>query len=311
MIYKKSWTPSFTAIIKFLRLGGKIIPTNTNYFRLLSDIEIPTWSPVLLSDVKCDIDDIGDINEINGEWIYPKNINNYKKHNKYILYIHGGAFCMSKSGTYRAFLYKIAKKTNSVIFSVNYRRSPEFKYPIPLDDCVKGYEYLLEIVKKPQKIILAGDSAGGNLSIGLIAKLIGSNLDIPSKCILISPWTDLTDSGNNLSWELNKKYDFIRPELAKHFSEEYIDSSKYNLKDVSPLYLSDEILSKFPSMLIEYGECEVLHDQIEQFCKKIEKLGVNINYKCRKDMTHVFPIFYFTGISQSKDFFNSAEKFIG
>jgi monoterpene epsilon-lactone hydrolase len=304
---KQSWTISFTAILKILRLCGKVIPTNTDTFRLISDIEIPTWIPILPSDINC----IKlNIEEIDAEWIYPKNIKNIKKHNKYMLYIHGGAFCMCKTGTYRALLFMIASKINLVIFSINYRRSPEFKYPIPLNDCVKGYLYLLNFVKNPEKIILAGDSAGGNLVINLLATLINNNLSVPSKCILISPWTDLTDYGKNPSWNKNNKYDFITPELAKYFSEEYIDLSKNNLFDVSPLYLSNEILSKFPSILVEYGECEVLHDQIEQFCYKIEKLGVNINYNCRQDMTHVFPLFHFTGISQSNDFFNSIKQFI-
>jgi monoterpene epsilon-lactone hydrolase len=307
-IKKQSWTVSFTAIMKILRLGGKIVPTNTNSFRLISDIEIPTWTPTLPSNINCIK---SDVEEIDGEWIYPNNIKNINKHNKYIMYIHGGAFCMCKAGTHRGLLFRIAKKTNSVIFSFNYRRSPEFKHPIPLDDCVKGYLYLLNKVKNSEKIILAGDSAGGNLVINLMAKLINHDLPIPSKCILISPWTDLTDYGNNSSWKCNDKYDFIRPELAKYFSQEYIDLSKNNLYDVSPLYLSDEVLSKFPPILVEYGECEVLHDQIEQFCIKIEKLGVNINYNSRPDMTHVFPLFHFTGIPQSKDFFDSTIKFVG
>jgi acetyl esterase/lipase len=121
---------------------------------------------------------------------------------------------------------------------------------------------------------------------------------------------DLTDYNTNPSWNINSKYDFITPELAKYFSYEYIDTTKNNLKDVSPLYLSDNILSKFPSILIEYGECEVLRDQIEQFCKKIENLGVNIIYNCRKDMIHDFPLFNFTGITQSNEFFNSFKIFI-
>ncbi len=293
--------------MKILRFGGKIIPHNTNSFRLISDIEILTWTPTLPSNVNCIK---SEFEEIDGEWIYPNHIKNILKHNKYILYIHGGAFCMCNSGTHRGLLFRIAKKTDSVIFSINYRRSPEYKYPIPLDDCVGGYLYLLNKVKNPKKIILAGDSAGGNLAINLMARLISHNLPIPSKCILLSPWTDLTDYGTNASWVQNNKYDFIRPELAKYFAHQYVDFSKNNLYEVSPLYLSDEILNKLPPILVEYGECEVLHDQIKQFCKKIEKNGANIIYNCRPEMIHVFPLFHFTEISQSKDFFNSTIEFI-
>jgi acetyl esterase/lipase len=304
---KKSWTNSFITTLIFLRLIGEIFPPNTDLIRYITDNEIPTWAPILSKDIGCIK---SNIDEIDGEWIFPKKIKGKKKNIKYILYIHGGAFCLCKPGTYRGLLFELAEKTNSIIFSVNYRKSPEFKYPIPLNDCIKAYLHLLNKINNHENLILAGDSAGGNLVINLLAKLIINDIPIPSKCVLISPWTDLTDYNTNPSWNINSKYDFITPELAKYFSYEYIDTTKNNLKDVSPLYLSDNILSKFPSILIEYGECEVLRDQIEQFCKKIENLGVNIIYNCRKDMIHDFPLFNFTGIIQSNEFFNSFKIFI-
>lgn len=304
---KQSWTTSFALIINFLRFFGKIIPSNTNLFRIMADIEIPTWSPILMSDINCIK---SDDNKIDGEWIYPNAILNYKTHTKYILYIHGGAFCLHNVEIYREFLYKIAKETNTVIFSVNYRKAPEFKYPIPLNDCINAYLYLLKKIKIPEKIILMGDSAGANLVIGLLTHLIENNLLIPSKCILISPWVDLTDWGINSSWDINKKFDFVRPELAKHFSLEYIDQTITNLHDISPLYFKNTILSKFPPILVEYGECEVLHDQIKQFCHKLKKLKINIKCNCRPDMVHVFPLFHFTKISQSDDFFISINNYI-
>ena len=304
---KPSWTISFTSIVKILKLGGKIIPTNTDSFRAVTDLEVPHWFPTLPSGIKCIK---SDIKMIDGEWIYPENIKNIKKHSKYILYIHGGAFCMCKAGTHRDLLYRLAKKTNSIIFSVDYKRSPEYKYPIPLIDCFISYMFLLQKIQDPNKIVIAGDSAGGNLVINLIAKLITNDLALPKKIILISPWVDLTDYGRNESWKKNSKYDFVRKDLAKHFSIEYIDPSINTLKDVSPIFISDDILKKFPPTLTEYGECEVLHDQIDQFCKRLFDLGVKINFNSRSDMIHVFPLFHFTGISQSEDFFDTVKKFM-
>jgi monoterpene epsilon-lactone hydrolase len=308
MFYTRpSWTISFTSIVKILRFVGKIIPTKTSSLRLISDLEVPHWTPTLPSGIKCVK---SDTDLVDGEWIYPEEISNISGHSKYILYIHGGAFCMSKTGTYRGLLYRLAKKTNSVIFAVDYKRSPEYKYPIPLEDCLISYMYLLEKLKDPSKIIIAGDSAGGNLVINLVARLITNDFVIPSKIILLSPWVDLTDYGRNTSWKKNHIYDFIRKDLAKHFSIEYIDPSINTLRDVSPIFIQDEILKKFPPTLIEFGECEVLHDQILEFCEKLEKLNVDIKYNCHIDMIHVFPLFHFTGISQSEDFFDTFEKFI-
>jgi acetyl esterase/lipase len=314
---KPSWTFAFSSVVKILRFGGKIAPYNVNSLRTISDFEIPDWTPTLPKGIS-----YHKINNkhLNGELIYPdKFINSeqfgindlYKQtETNFILYIHGGAFCMCNSGTHRGLLYRLAKQTNSVILSVDYRRSPEYKYPIPLNDCMKAYLYLLDRTKNPEQIIIAGDSAGGNLVINLISHLIQNKLPKPSKCILISPWVDLTDFGKNPSWEKNKHFDFVRPELAKFFSLEYIDASTNTLTDVSPLYTHEHILKEFPPVLIEFGECEVLYDQINQFCKKLESIGINIVYNCRADMIHVFPLFHPTGITQSKDFFNSTKKFI-
>jgi acetyl esterase/lipase len=166
---RQSWTTSFTSVIKILRFGGKIIPTSTKSLRVLADLEVPHWTPTLPSGIKCVK---SDTDLVDGEWIYPEEISNINNHSKYILYIHGGAFCMCKAGTHRGLLYRLAKKTNSIIFAVDYKRSPEYKYPIPLEDCLISYMYLLKKIKDPSKIIIAGDSAGGNLVINLVARLI-------------------------------------------------------------------------------------------------------------------------------------------
>lgn len=304
---RESWTSSFFTTIKLLKFGGKVLPKNTQVLRTIADTEIPSWTPTLPNGVRqiCFDDEI-----IKGEWVYPDGIFDIYSHNKFIFYIHGGAFSMCKPGTHRGLVYRLAKKTNSVVFSIDYRRSPEFKYPIPLEDCIMGYLYLLNKVRDYTKITIAGDSAGGNLSIHLISQLIQSNIAVPPKCLLISPWVDLTDFGKYESWKINKKFDFINEELARHFAFEYINQSTNKLEDVSCTNISDHVLMKFPQMLIEYGECEVLHDQIKMFCLKLKTLGVNITDNCRKDMVHVFPMFHFTGITQSKEFFNKVILFI-
>lgn len=321
---KKSWTPSFIGIIKFLRFGGKIITPNSSIFKFVTDIE---HNKLILGHPKntqskriC-----SKSNDYEMEWIWNnKKIKKIYNHHRYILYLHGGAFCMGNTSNVKNLLSEIAIKTNSVILSVDYRRSPEHKYPTPNNDCLNAYLYLVNKITKHNPnpnptIIVMGDSAGGNLAISLISELIKSNYKIsPTGCILISPWVDLTDYGNledlenleNSSWETNKGVDFVRADLAKFFALEYINQSTHGLKEVSPLYFSNEILSKFPPTLIEYGECEVLHDQIYKFSVKLKNLNVDITHNPRYEMIHNYPMFYFTKIPQADDFFNSIKEFI-
>jgi monoterpene epsilon-lactone hydrolase len=305
--YKSSWTPSFTTIIGILRMSAKTLPSNVDIFRYFTNNEIPSWLPTMPKNI---CNEKFDIDFFSCEWIYSDEITNYKNHDKYILYIHGGAFCLCNTGTHKGLLFRMAKKTNCVILSVNYRTSPEHQFPIPLNDCLIAYTYLLGIVKDSNKIFIAGDSAGGNLAIQLMAEIIKYDLPKPFGLILISPWTDLTDNGKNLSWKNNGNHDYLTPTLSYFFAQQYIKDTNITLNDVSPLFISNLILKNFPRMLIEFGESEVLHDQIYQFCIKALNCQCDVQYNIRKDMVHVFPLYHFTGISQSKDFFTSVVNFI-
>jgi acetyl esterase/lipase len=247
-----------------------------------------------------------------GEWIYEKekfpqfDEKNLRSH-KCIFYIHGGAFCCGKSGTHRGLLYRMAKCTNCVIFAVDYKRPPEYPYPIPIDDCIRSYLHILNYIGDPNKIIFAGDSAGGNLVISTLSKLEKDCLPLPSKAILLSPWVDLTDIGRHDSWKRNHKYDIITKTLAKLFAHSYASSDEQMLREASPVYFDN--LHKLPPLLVEYGEYEVLHDQIKEFCEIIKQSGVNLIENIRGDMIHVFPIYHATGIKQSKDFFKAVGEF--
>lgn len=323
----KSWTSLFTSIMKFLYLSGRVFPPNVKTLRIFTGLHIDNllyFKPKYIKYHKVKINNstnsTNSINSINStssnisEWIWNTNkILNYKSHTKYIFYIHGGAFCAGDSYNVRGFLYRLSERTNSVIFSINYRKAPEYKYPIPLLDCIDAYMYFLTQIKNLDEnpiIIIMGDSAGGNLAVNLIAYLIKSNLHISSACILISPWVNLTDWNYSQSWKVNKDYDFVKSEMVKFFAFQYIDSLINKLEDVSLLYLSDDILTKFPPILIEYGDYEVLRDQIQEFSIKLEKLGIDITYNSRYEMIHNFPLFYFTKIPQAEDFFISVTNFI-
>lgn len=305
---RSTWTNSFSLAIKTLRLGSKILPTDTNIIRTFADHDIPTWLPTMPGSIK---NKKIDLDYFSLEWIYCDDRDYLDvKNNKYILYIHGGAFCFGSTGTHRGLLYRIAKKTGCIILSVNYRKAPEYPYPIPLTDCVIAYMFLLGITKDSSKIYICGDSAGGNLSIYLMEEIIKYNVDKPCGIILLSPWVDLTDCGVSSSWEINSKYDIVNKRLANLFVSEYIKNTNFNPYDVSPINIDENILKQFSPILVEFGECEVLHDQIALFCKKIKDLKCQIKINCRKDMIHVYQLFHFTGIHQSKEFFNSLNEFI-
>ena len=112
-----------------------------------------------------------------------------------ILYFHGGAFALCTAKTHRALLTNLCQKTNSDILCPNYRRPPVNPWPIPVDDCVECYRWLLENAGvSPRDIVFAGDSAGGGLVLSVMGAAKAAGLPLPAGGILWSPWVDLTDS---------------------------------------------------------------------------------------------------------------------
>jgi monoterpene epsilon-lactone hydrolase len=307
-----SWTILFISIVKIVRAITKIFgQMNIDEYRKIAENKI--YKKIFAVGTNKNVcNQKISLEFFNCEWIYPKIIDNPHISSKYIFFIHGGAFCLSDTESYKKFIYEVVEKTGCVVFSVDYRKAPEYKYPIPLTDTIEAWKYFISVIKNHKSVYLMGDSAGGNLAIGLISNLIISkHSPLPTGCILISPWVDLTDYEDTPSWIKNSIYDFYGSEQAKLFALNYV-SDPVELSDykVSPLYIPKNILSQFPPILLEYGKCEVIQSQIYKFYKIIKKLGINITHNCRYDMIHNYPLFHFAGLSQTKDFFKSLKKFI-
>lgn len=312
IIKRPSWNTKFGAAVKILRLTASCAPRDIAVMRAMTDLGVPTWLPTLPSHIESTC-----TNNPHGEWFYPKSTGlqvrvnadpNVMKDGKYMLYLHGGAFCCCNSATHRGLLYRLVHETGATIFSINYRRPPEHPFPIPVDDCISAYLFILEKVGDAKRIILAGDSAGGNLVISTLLKLDELGLPAPAGGILISPWVDLTDFESS-SWINHADVDYLDVGLAKMFAKCYQGNcGTYSSQDLSPTF--SEALHTLPPLLVEVGECEVLHDQIVEFCKKVEAAGGKITCNVRHDMVHVFPIYSFTGMPQCKASFMAIVRFV-
>ncbi|BGP52936.1 hypothetical protein JCM8202v2_000493 [Rhodotorula sphaerocarpa] len=118
-----------------------------------------------------------------------------------MLAIHGGAYLLGSINTHRYVYWRLARKTGSRVFAVEYRLSPQFPFPCSLHDCLAAYLYLIRPppgakhrAVDPSKITICGDSAGGGMALGLMCLLRDAGLPLPAGAILISPWCDLTHS---------------------------------------------------------------------------------------------------------------------
>jgi acetyl esterase/lipase len=135
-----------------------------------------------------------------------------------------------------------------------------------------------------------------------------AGLPRPAGAVLISPWVDLQDSGASDSWRRNVDIDYLPANLTRYFAECYKGGASW--EQVSPLLFGDSDLAALPALLIECGECEVLHDQIVAFADKCSGLGVSVALNVRADMVHVFPLLCFTGVPQIADTFTAITTFV-
>ena len=205
-----------------------------------------------------------------------------------IVYLHGGGYCFGSSlTTHKVGLTKLAKQTRLVCYSVDYRLAPEHQYPAALDDALIAWNHIVS--QNPNcNIILAGDSAGGGLSLALMMYLRDNNERLPDGLVLFSPWTDLTCSGE--TYQTKAKYDpMFTTNMPKDSAKNYVpEDVKKTDPYISPLYGS---FTNLPRTLILVGENEILLDDSRLFAQKAKASGVDIEIDIWPNMFHDWWLF--------------------
>ena len=170
---RPSWNFVFGCTIKFLRTLAYSITRDVKWIRLLTDHELPKF--LLPSSICCQ-----ECNDPPGEWIMPaKEQPEEACSRRYILYFHGGAFCLCGPETHRDLLARLVKDTGAHIFALRYRRPPEHPFPAALEDGLAAYAMLLRKADA-SRIVLAGDSAGGNLAVASILAGVSRQMPRPA-----------------------------------------------------------------------------------------------------------------------------------
>eukprot|EP00388_Colpodella_angusta_P011485 GDKJ01029372.1.p1 GENE.GDKJ01029372.1~~GDKJ01029372.1.p1 ORF type:complete len:506 (-),score=81.60 GDKJ01029372.1:89-1507(-) len=166
------------------------------------------------------------------------------KKQRWILYLHGGAFCLMSPANYRGMLSTLGKEANACVFAPDYRLSPEHIYPSQLNDCVDAYKYMLQDLKiDPAQICIAGDSAGGNLTLTTFLKAVGElNLPSPSSLVMISPWLDLT--GSTPSAGFNNDHEILLDVPAIHKASWLYINGKFNYNQFAEVADNQELTSE-------------------------------------------------------------------
>lgn len=204
-----------------------------------------------------------------------------------ILQLHGGGYIGPMKNIYRRFAVRYSKISYGAdVLSVDYRVAPEHPFPAALEDAAAGYRWLLEEKGyEPEKIVVAGDSAGGGLALSLMMYLKDQGIPLPGGIITMSPWTDVTLGGE--SYESNYETDPLFGNSRENmlYQCSYIGDADTKNPYLSPLFGD---FSGLPPMLMQVGEYEVLLSDTIQVSEKAKSAGVKVRTSVYGGMFHVF-----------------------
>jgi acetyl esterase/lipase len=199
-----------------------------------------------------------------------------------VLYLHGGGYSFYPQA-YANFIALITRVAKSKTFALDYRLSPEHRFPEQLEDALNAYRWMLGEGTDPDHLIFAGDSAGGNLALALLLAARESKLPLPALAVALSPptdfETDLTGNGD---------IDWIEKQMLEQWRDWYCDSAERRNPLVSPLWAD---LRGLPPIYIQAGGAEILYPSIQVFADRAQKRGADVVLETWEDMTHVFQMF--------------------
>lgn len=191
----------------------------------------------------------------------------------------------------------MALATGYEVLAFQYRLAPEHPYPEALEDARLVWEYLMYLGWGARDIILAGDSAGGNLALELALDLRDSQRMLPWRMVLLSPWTDMTASGD--SYEECRDLDpLLTRAYIEAVREAYAPGEDWSLPEFSPLFAD---LQGLPPTLIQVGGREILRDDSTRLHQKLLEAGVPAMLQSWPDMWHVFQMFPMKSASEAME----------
>lgn len=263
-------------VIELLR--ERRAPANASWEQRRADMEERQRSLVLPDDVVCEP---AMADSVPCEWIQCGNATGSA-----LLYLHGGGYALGSIATHRYLIQRLARACSGRALAVDYRLAPENPHPAALDDSLTAYRWLCDRGVTPESIILAGDSAGGGLAAATLLALRDAGDPLPAGAVLLSPWTDLTGSGESLRRKADED-PMVTAEGLTAMAAAYAPG-RCGDPLVSP-HFGD--LDGLPPLLIQVGSAEVLLDDSRRLAERATAAGVTVDLEVWDEMIHVFQAF--------------------
>ena len=204
-----------------------------------------------------------------------------------MLYLHGGGYVIGSSATHRKMVGHLAKAAGCRALVVDYRLAPEHPHPAAVQDAVAAYRFLLEQGNAPSAMVVAGDSAGGGLTVALLVSLRDAGVTLPAAAMALSPWVDLEGTGESVTTRAEVDL-MVTPALTKVMTDLYMGGQDLRQPTASPLYAD---LRGLPPLYVQVGDEETLLDDSTRLVARARAAGVEASLDVFPEMWHVFQLF--------------------
>lgn len=203
-----------------------------------------------------------------------------------ILYFHGGGYFFGSPGTHRAMLARISRLCGLPAILPDYRKAPEHACPAALDDAMAAYRAVLQ-TRDAARIVIGGDSAGGGLALALLARICAEGLPQPALTVALSPWTDLTGSGDSMISNAETET-MLPPERLNEVADYYLQGLDPRDPRASPLYADFKGAGR---VLITASSTEILLDDARRMAAELARQDVDVTLLVEPDLPHVWQFF--------------------
>ncbi|MDH3552589.1 MAG: alpha/beta hydrolase [Gammaproteobacteria bacterium] len=218
-------------------------------------------------------------------WMQPRRATD----NKLLLYLHGGAYIMGNIATHRQFVSFIAREAGVRALLPEYRLAPEHRFPAAVEDAAGLYRALLADGYAAEDIVVAGDSAGGGLTMAMLLALRDADDPLPAAACLLSPWLDLAAAGETMTTRAERD-PWFKPQDMPIVADYYCEPGQRMNPLVSPVYAD---LSGLPPLYIQVGEEEILLSDSTRAADKVTAAGGEVELEIWPGMWHVFQMFVY------------------
>ncbi len=200
------------------------------------------------------------------------------------VFLHGGGYYRGSAEASRRIASNLSKACGCRCLTVDYRLAPEHPFPAALDDAYICYRWLIDQGIPSKKIVVGGSSAGGGLSAALLAKLKLTGEEQPAAAVLLSPWTDLTQSAETFVSNAH-----LDPSISKTYLDRmaglYMNGQDLTNPLASPVFSN---LEGFPRMLVQVGKSETMYGDALAYAEKARRQGVEVKFEAYDDVPHAW-----------------------